>query len=249
MRKIIIIIAVITLGVFGLLLYQYHEQKYEVAQFDVYQNVLNEKSAEIYEQATDWSKPISIQTEDDRLDTDFQIMADFMLKMMVRNAELRNAYLRELKAEKWDKFLDISRLEQDKKYDFIETETMLKQVGTMVELYQNNLDQHKIELKQQIKDLPIKARFRRYLIEALIKNDKADPDHALFELEKKSYSKAQQIFKILKEEEWQNKNNTFLFESEKTVDNFNQLYAKMLDLDKQMKALSKSTQKKLEQVL
>jgi hypothetical protein len=249
MRKIIIIIAVITLGIFGLLLYQYHEQKHEFAQFDVYQTVLNEKSAEIYEQAKDWTQPISIKTEDDRLDADFQIMADFMLKMMVQNAELRNSYLRELKAANWDKFLDIQRLEEDKKYDYVETETMFKQVGMLIQLYQQNLDQHKIELKQQIKDLKIKARFRRYLTEALIKNDDADPDRALFELEKQSYAKAQELFKKLKSEEWQNKNNTFLFENEKTVEEFNHLYTEMLALDQQMKSVSKSTKKELEQVL
>ena len=249
MRKIVIIIAIITLTIFGLMFYQYHVQKKEISQFETYQMVLDEKTTDIYEQAKDWTKPISIKTQDPRLKPDFQVMADFMLNIMIQNAELRNSYLRALKDVQWDQFLNVQRLEKDKKSNYIETETMLKQVGMMINVYQKKLDQQETDIQKQIKTLPMKARFRRYLTEAFVNNNNVENDHTLFELEKKSYAKAQQIFAILKSEKWEEKNNTVLFKNEKTVNEFNQLYKEMLVLDQQMKQVSRSTKRELDRSL
>jgi hypothetical protein len=249
MRRVVIIIAIITCAIFGLMFYQYHVQKQEVEQFDIYQSVLNDKTTALYEQAKDWSKPIVIDTQDSRLAPDFQVMADFMLHIMVKNAELRNSYLRNLKDAQWDKFLDVQRLEQDKKNNYVETEQMLNQVDEMINVYQKSLDEHQQEIQKEIKALPIKARFRRYLTEALVKNAELDGDQKLFNLEKQSYAKAQQAFTILKSQKWEVKNNTFLFENQNVVNEFNQLFQDMLALDKQMKQISQSTKKELEKTL
>ncbi|OTG85719.1 hypothetical protein B9T31_11225 [Acinetobacter sp. ANC 4558] len=246
MRKIVIVIAMITFAIFGLMMYQYREQAREVTQFEIYQNVLDEKSDTLYEQAKDWTKPIAIDTRDVRLKPDFQIMADFMLNMMVQNAELRNSYLRELKDAQWDKFLDIDRLEKDQQYAYIETETMLARVGEMINLYQQNLDEHQHEIQKEISVLPIKTRFRRYLTEVLVQRNDQGQDHLLFQLEKQRYAKAQQLFKILKSQKWKNKNNTFMFEDQRVVNEFNQGYAEIVALDKQMRQVSQLTQKELE---
>lgn len=249
MHKVFLIIALVTCSIFGFMFYQYHEQKKEVGQFEFYQTVLSEKSFEIYEQAKDWSKPISIDTKDHRLDPDFQVMADFMLNMLVQNAELRNAYLRELKDVHWDKFLDIHRLEKDKQRGYIETQTMFEQVEMMMDLYQQNLDEHKKEMQDQIKSLPIKARFRRYLTEALIKKNSIDEDQALFELEKLRFDKAKQLFSILKQDKWIKKNNTFMFYDQTTVSQFNRLYREIAALDKRMKQITKYNKQELEKAL
>lgn len=249
MRKIVLIIAVVTLTIFGFMFYQYHEQKKEVGQFEIYQEVLNDKSAKIYEQATDWSKPISIDTHDARLEPEFQTMADFMLKMMLQNAELRNTYLRELKEVGWDQFLNIQRLDKDRQQNYLDTETMLEQVQMTMDLYQQNLDEHKKEIKGQIHDLPIKARFRRYLNEALVKNNVIDDNQALFELEKARFNRAKQLFELLKNNTWISKNNMFMFHDQKVVTAFNHLYKEIAIQDKQMNQISKSNRKALEQAL
>ncbi len=73
-----------------------------------------EKPEQIFVQAQDWSKPIQIDLQDNRLDGDYQIMASFVLSHMVQSAEARNSYLRELKALNWDQFLDLNDLLQIK---------------------------------------------------------------------------------------------------------------------------------------
>ena len=126
---IFIVLALATVSVFAWMFYQYSVQKQETAALSEYELVLNERTQVIYTQAKNWQKPIEIEIDDDRLEGDYAEMAAFILGSMRDSAELRNQYLRDLKAQNWDQFLDISRLAKDQKQDYKETEAMLKAVA------------------------------------------------------------------------------------------------------------------------
>lgn len=98
MPRVFMVLAGATLVVFAWLFYQYTAQQQEEAELIEYETVLNEKTAEIFEQAQDWSKPIQLDIEEDRLDGDYAVMAEYVLGQMRDRAEERNQYLRDLKA-------------------------------------------------------------------------------------------------------------------------------------------------------
>ncbi|WOE31105.1 MULTISPECIES: hypothetical protein [unclassified Acinetobacter] len=239
MRRIVLVITLITLAIFGLLFYQYHQQQKEQQQFAIYQQVLNQKSGEIYQQATDWSKPISIDSHDPRLTAEFQTMADFTLTMMQRNAELRNAYLlRALHTIGWDQFLNVERLAKDKQQHYSETEKMLQQVQITMDLYQKNLDQQQQQIQNQINNLSIKARLRRYLTKTLAQTNPLDDHQTLFKLEKLRLQKAQQLFQLLKKHRWINQNQMIMLYDQQVVTQFNTLYQDIVQIDQQINQLS-----------
>jgi hypothetical protein len=76
MPRVFMILAGATLVVFAWLFYQYTAQQQEEAELIEYEIVLNEKTAEIFDQAQDWSKPIQLDIEEDRLDGDYAVMAE-----------------------------------------------------------------------------------------------------------------------------------------------------------------------------
>ena len=115
MKRVVLVIAAATFSIFGYMIYQYKVQQNELAQLEVYQSVIQDEGQLIFEAAQKWQKPISIDLNTSNLDDDYKIMADFVLNFMVQSAEARNTYLRELKALNWDKFLDVNRLDKDKK--------------------------------------------------------------------------------------------------------------------------------------
>lgn len=115
MRRVVVLISSVTIIIFAALFYKYQQQQDEVAQLHVYQTVLYEKTEQLYAQAQDWQTPIEMTTQDQRLDGDYRVMADFILSYLKDNAEARNLYLRELQSMGWDDFLDVKRLSADKK--------------------------------------------------------------------------------------------------------------------------------------
>ena len=135
MPRIFLILGLATCAVFGWMFYQYSVQQNDLSQLKTYQTVLYEKAELIYEQAQDWSEPIDINVSDPRLQGDYKVMADFVLSQMIQNAEARNEYLRALKAIHWDEFLNIDRLDQDRKQKYVETEQMLKQAHLLTSQY------------------------------------------------------------------------------------------------------------------
>lgn len=243
MHKIVLLIAAVTLSIFGFMFYQYQQQKKELLQFELYQQVFDQKSAQIYQQATDWSKPIVIDTHDSRLSAEYQTMLDFVLKIMQQKIELRNQYLRELKQADWDQFLNIQRLEQDKQQNYVQTEKMLQQVDAAMQQYQQNVQQQQASIKNKIKALAIKARFRRYLTEVLVDHQAVNQNQTLFELEKLRFQEAQQLFQLLKQHDWVNQKQMFRFSDEKIVAQFNTLYQHIVELDQQMHQVSTQHQK------
>lgn len=249
MHRIFLILGLSVALVFGLLFYQYHTQQREAEQLRVYQMVIQEKMALIYEQAQDWKTPIQVQLKDERLTEDDEIMANFVLTQVVQNAEARNAYLRALHQMGWPRFLQIERLEQDRKQNYQETEQMLKQAHAIAERYQQESTLREQLALEQAKNLPIKARFRQQLAQSLRESQKSDQTHALFELELQVLAKAEAMFGILKQYKWIRKNKTFMFYDDHAVQQFNTLYKEVLHLNAQMEQIKKHNIQAVEQKL
>ena len=241
-----LVIAAATFSIFGYMIYQYKVQQNELAQLEVYQSVIQDEGQLIFEAAQKWQKPISVDLNTSNLDDDYKIMADFVLNFMVQSAEARNTYLRELKALNWDKFLDVNRLDKDKKNKYEETEIMFIAVKEVMTRYQESMV-HRDELAlNEAKHLKVNQRFRRYLTESFKEVVKQNNGQELFELEQQSFAKAQALFAILKESKWQAKNNMFMFQGDDHVKQFNKIYKEMIELDKQMKMVSQKNQKAIE---
>lgn len=246
MKRVVLVIAAATFSIFGYMIYQYKVQQNELAQLEVYQSVIQDKGQLIFESAQKWQKPISVDLDTSNLDDDYKIMADFVLNFMVQSAEARNTYLRELKALNWDKFLDVNRLDKDKKNKYEETEIMFIAVKEVMTRYQESMV-HRDELAlNEAKHLKVNQRFRRYLTESFKEVVKQNNGQELFELEQQSFAKAQALFAILKESKWQAKSNMFMFQGDDHVKQFNQIYKEMLELDKQMKKVSQKNQRAIE---
>ncbi|MDY6449925.1 hypothetical protein [Acinetobacter faecalis] len=246
MKRVVLVIAAATFSIFGYMIYQYKVQQNELAQLEVYQSVIQDEGQLIFEAAQKWQKPISVDLNTSNLDDDYKIMADFVLNFMVQSAEARNTYLRELKVLNWDKFLDVNRLDKDKKNKYEETEIMFIAVKEVMTRYQESMV-HRDELAlNEAKHLKVNQRFRRYLTESFKEVVKQNNGQELFELEQQSFAKAQALFAILKESKWQAKNNMFMFQGDDHVKQFNKIYKEMLELDKQMKKVSQKNQKAIE---
>lgn len=249
MPRIFIILACATVLVFGWMFYQYSAQQKEAAQFDAYQVVLLEKTEQIFKQAQNWEKPIEIDLSDARLKGDYKVMSDFILGQMVQRAEARNQYIRDLKALNWDKFLDIDRLVKDKKNNYQETEQMLQQVHAVVDAYEQKTTQQEENALEQAKHLPVKNIFRQQMTQSLRDSRDSDESHALFDLEKQSLAKADEIFKVIKANKWEKKNKLFMFYEDEPLKQFNQLYSEMLQLNTQMDQIRQKNRTELKQKL
>ena len=247
MPRIFLILGLATAAVFGGLFYQYHVQQQESAQLEQYQKVLYEKTDLIYAQAKDWNTPIEVDVSDPRLHGDYEVMANFVLSQMIQSAEARNAYLRELKAIHWDDFLNIQRLSKDKKQDYQETDLMLQQAHALATEYQVKIEQAQQNALEQAKQLPIQSRYRQQLAENLRESAKQNEALALFEIEKQVLEKADQIFLVLKNNRWENKNNTFMFYDDKALKQFNTLYQDVVKLNSQMQQIQQQNRTALQE--
>ena len=249
MPRIFLILILATCSVFGWMFYQYSVQQKELSQLHSYQTVLYEKAELIYQQAQDWSQPINIQVSDPRLQGDYKVMADFVLSQMIQNAEARNKYLRDLKAIHWDQFLNIDRLDQDRKHKFAETEQMLQQAHLLAAQYQQQSQQREDNTLARAKQLSIKAPLRHQLINSLRDSRDNDQSHALFALEQQVLNKADALFQILKNNKWEKKNKTFMFYQDQPLKQFNALYQEILQLNAEMEKIKKQNRKAVEQRL
>lgn len=247
MPRIFLILGLATAAVFGGLFYQYHVQQQESAQLEQYQKVLYEKTDLIYAQAKDWNTPIEVDVSDARLQGDYEVMANFVLSQMIQSAEARNAYLRELKAIHWDDFLNIQRLSKDKKQDYQETDLMLQQAHALATEYQVKIEQAQQNALEQAKQLPIQSRYRQQLAENLRESAKQNEALALFEIEKQVLEKADQIFLVLKNNRWENKNNTFMFYDDQALKQFNTLYQEVVKLNSQMQQIQQQNRTALQE--
>ncbi len=115
MRRVLIAIAsliVITSIIF--FTYQHIKQQQAKDSSQMFDVVMTEKMNQLYDQAQDWSKPVQLDIHDKRLAGHYKQISEFLLSYWIQNINARNAYLRELKAAKWDTFLNVDRLDLDK---------------------------------------------------------------------------------------------------------------------------------------
>lgn len=249
MPRVFLILALVTVSIFGWMFYQYQTQQHELNQVKNYQTVLYEKAELIYAQTQDWSQPIQLEVSDPRLQGHYKVMAEFVLNDMIQNAEARNQYLRDLKAIDWDQFLNIERLDKDRKQKFVETEQMLKQAHLLAAQYQQQTEQREAKSLEQAKNLSIKASLRQQLIKSLRESRDNDQAQTLFALELKMLNKADALFVLLKNNQWEKKNKTFMFYQDKAVKQFNTLYQDVLQLNAEMEKVKKQNRKAIEQRL
>lgn len=230
MRRVIIIVSTVTVLIFAALFYQYQQQQQDVAQLHQYQTVLYEKTEQLYKEAQDWQNPIQLTTQDPRLQGDYRVMADFILSYLKDNAEARNVYLRELKSIAWDQFLQVKRLDQDKKQNYSQTQNMLVNARNLAVQYQSQNEQRYAQALAEAEHLNIQTRLKQTVVESL-KFQQDQDMYAVFELEQQVLVKAEALFHILKAHQWQAKDGQFFFYQDQPLKEFNRLYQEVIELN------------------
>ncbi|AUM27804.1 hypothetical protein [Acinetobacter pittii] len=247
MRRVLIAIAsliVITSIIF--FTYQHIKQQQAKDSSQMFDVVMTEKMNQLYDQAQDWSKPVQLDIHDKRLAGHYKQISEFLLSYWIQNINARNAYLRELKAAKWDTFLNVDRLDLDKKQKFAETEKMLADVRKASDLYQTEYEKIHKTFLAKVQELSVDAEMRQLLEMKLGTQQKADQDHAIFMIELQILDKAEEMFKLLKNYEWQKKDQMILFHENAQVKMFNGLYQDVLKLNAKIEKIKKKNVAALE---
>ena len=138
---------------------------------------------------------------------------------------------------------------KDKKNQYQETEQMLHNVHAVVDAYELKTTKQEENALAQAKHLPVKSIFRQQISQSLRDSRDSDESHALFELEKQSLAKADEIFKVLKAHKWEKKNKLIMFYEDAPLKQFNQLYTEILQLNTQMDAIRQQNRTELKQKL
>ncbi|MDF2536887.1 MAG: hypothetical protein K0R18_3049 [Bacillales bacterium] len=240
MRRVLIAIAslvVITSIIF--FTYQHIKQQQAKDSSQMFDVVMTEKMNQLYDQAQDWSKPVQLDIHDKRLAGHYKQISEFLLSYWIQNINARNEYLRELKAAKWDTFLNVDRLDIDKKQKYVETEKMLIDVRTASDKYQTQYEKIHKTFLTKVQELSVDAEMRQLLEMKLGTQQKADKDHAIFMIELQILDKAEEMFKLLKNYEWQKKDQMILFHENAQVKKFNQLYQDVLKLNAKVEKIKK----------
>ncbi|MEQ1160711.1 hypothetical protein ABLT50_11195 [Acinetobacter calcoaceticus] len=240
MRRVLIAIAslvVITSIIF--FTYQHIKQQQAKDSSQMFDVVMTEKMNQLYDQAQDWSKPIQLDIHDKRLAGHYKQISEFLLSYWIQNINARNEYLRELKAAKWDTFLNVDRLDLDKKQKYVETEKMLADVRTASDKYQTQYEKIHKTFLAKVQELSVDAEMRQLLEMKLGSQQKADQDHAIFMIELQILDKAEEMFKLLKNYPWQKKDQMILFHENAQVKKFNQLYQDVLKLNTKVEKIKK----------
>jgi len=247
MRRVLIAIAslvVITSIIF--FTYQHIKQQQAKDSSQMFDVVMTEKMNQLYEQAQDWSKPVELDIHDKRLAGHYKQISEFLLSYWIQNINARNEYLRELKAAKWDTFLNVDRLDLDKKQKYVETEKMLADVRIASDKYQTEYEKIHKTFLAKVQELSVDAEMRQLLEMKLGTQQKADQDHAIFMIELQILDKAEEMFNLLKNYEWQKKDQMILFHENAQVKKFNGLYQDVLKLNTKIDKIKKRNVASLE---
>ena len=238
MRRVLLILTslffVIFLAVVGFLYYDHNSVKNEEANRQAFDVVMTEKMRQLSEQAQDRSKPVDIDTHDSRLKGDYKILSEFLLGYWVKNVDTRNAYINQLANAKWDTFLDVNRLDADRKQNYAETTQMLSTVRQAMEQYQQKNNQNKNDALTQLKRLDLRNDLKKPLLDKLEQNSKTDSENTLILNELQILAKAEKMFEMLKTYTWQKQGNEILFKEDVQVKQFNQLYQDVLKINSQI---------------
>ncbi|MEB3791956.1 hypothetical protein [Acinetobacter sp. IK40] len=249
MRRFLLFVLMVVLGIGSFFLYQHHLQQRAANNKQMFEVVMAEKMRTLYDQAQDWSTPVQLDIHDDRLSGDYKLMSEFLLNYWMQNVEARNRYLRALKAANWDTFLDVERLDRDRKQDYKETEQMLADVRKASTEYEQARHQIQSSSMQQAKSLAIHNEMRQSLQAKLESNLKADKAHDIFPIEQQIIEKAQAMFDMLKKQQWQRKDKMILFRESAQVKKFNTLYQDVLKLNSKMEKIKRNNAEVLEEEL
>ncbi len=249
MRRFLFFLLVVILGIGSFFIYQHHLQQRAANNKQMFEVVMAEKMRALYDQAQDWTTPVQLDIHDDRLSGDYKLMSEFLLNYWIQNVEARNRYLRALKAAQWDTFLDIERLDLDRKQDYKATEQMLADVRKASTEYAQARQQIQTSSMQQATRLAIQHDLRQSLQAKLENNLKSDQAHDIFPIEQQIIEKAQAMFDLLKTYPWQRKGKMFLFGETAQVKKFNTLYQDVLKLNSKMEKIKKNNTEVLEEEL
>ncbi len=249
MRRFLIFVIVVVLCIGSFFFYQHTLKQRAIDNQQMFEVVMSEKMRELYDQAQDWSTPVQLDIHDDRLAGDYKLMSEFLLNYWMQNVEARNRYLRELKAANWDTFLDVERLDQDRKQNYKDTEQMFVQVRKASTEYELTRQQIQASAMQQAKTLAIQNEMRSSLQVKLENNLKADKAHDIFPIEQQIIEKAQAMFDMLKQYQWQRKDKMILFRETAQVKKFNTLYQDVLKLNAKMEKIKQNNAEVLEDEL
>ncbi|MBP8006624.1 MAG: hypothetical protein KAZ18_06995 [Acinetobacter sp.] len=249
MRRFLLFVAVIAICIGSFFLYQHKLQQRAENNKQMFDVVMAEKMRELYDQAQDWSTPVQLDVQDDRLSGDYKLMSEFLLTYWMQNVEARNEYLRALKAANWDTFLNVERLDRDRKQDYKETQQMLSDVRKVSAEYEQTRQKIQLDALEQAKSLSIQRDMRDLLQAKLESNLNADQSQDIFAIEQQIVEKAEVMFDLLKTHQWQRKNNTILFYENAPVKKFNTLYQNVLKLNSQMEKIKNNNVEVLEEEL
>lgn len=249
MRRILMILGVIVVCIGAFFIYQNNSKQRTIQNQKMFDVVMAEKMRELYIQAQDWSTPVQLEVEDDRLSGDYQLMSEFLLNYWKENIEARNHYLRQLKAAQWDAFLDVERLERDSKSNYKETEQMFSDVRRASLEYDKKRQQIQSQALADAKELSLDADLQQRLQQKLAKNMHVDPAQDIFAIEQQIIEKAQAMFDLLKKYEWQRQGKLILFHESAQVRKFNTLYQDVLKLNAQIEKIKTNNVAVLEKEL
>lgn len=245
MRRIIILVIILSLSLGGYFLYQKNKQHDQI-QSQIFDTVMSEKIEELYIQARNWKKPLDFNVPDPRLEGDYKLLSEFILSYWVDNIEARNYYLRQLDDADWNHFLSAKRFEQDKKNAYQQTEQMLIDVSKAMTEYEKKQEQIYTVAVTQISELKIKKSMRKSMREKLIYSREHNDEQDMLKIEQEIYQNAEAMFALLKSHQWIRNDKTFLFAKDEQVKQFNLLYAEILKLQSQAEELKKHNAKILQ---
>lgn len=247
MRRVsIMIVSLIVVASLVFFSYQYIQKRKAQDSSQMFDLVMSEKMGQLYDQAQDWSTPVQLNIHDKRLAGNYKKMSEFLLNYWIENINARNAYLRTLKAAKWDTFLNVDRLELDKKQKYAETESMLAAVSEASEQYQVQYEKIHQAFLTEAQSLSVEPEMRILLEQKLGSNEKVGQDHAIFMIELKILDKAKQMFALLKQYPWEKKDGMILFHENAQVRKFNGLYQDVLKLNAKIESIKKKNVAALE---
>ncbi|MBJ9953339.1 MULTISPECIES: hypothetical protein [unclassified Acinetobacter] len=249
MRRILIVLSIIFLSVIGFFYYDHTSIKNEKANRQAFDLVMTDKMRQLSEQAQDRSKPVNIEIHDARLKGDYKILSEFLLKYWIKNIDTRNAYLNQLAAAKWDHFLDVNRLDADRKQNYVETTQMLVTVRQAMQKYQQNNMKNKNEALEELKRSTLRKDLKKPLQDKLEQSAQLDPENALILNELQILGKAETMFDMLKKYQWQKQGNQILFKEDAQVKQFNQLYQDVLKLNSQINQKKEQNAEVLQEAL
>ncbi|MEG0483297.1 MAG: hypothetical protein RR569_09345 [Acinetobacter sp.] len=249
MRRIIIILAMVIFAIVGFFYYDHITTKRDETSRQNFDLVMSDKMRQLYEQAQDRTKPVNIDIHDSRLTGDYKTLSEFLLKYWIKNIDTRNAYLNQLATAKWNHFLDVKRLDADRKQNYQETEQMMTTVRQAMLNYQKQNTANKNDALAQLKTLDLKQDLKQPLQAKLEDNSDLDPENSLILNELKILAKAEAMFEMLKKYEWEAQKNQILFKNDAQVKQFNQLFQDVLKLNAKINDQKEQNAEVLEEAL